>query len=392
MLGSENMHVGLLNDSFPPRVDGVAQTVKNYAQALTKKEDCDVTVITPKDKNMADEMYPFPIYRYMSFHLPNRLEYQAGNPFSPTALHDLQERNMDLLHVHCPFASAVLAKNLNLIKKHPTIITYHTKFDIDIKNRLALPAMQKAAIDVVRKSLEDADEVWAVTKSCGNALRDIGYEGDFIVMENGTDFALGKAPQERVDELRIRYHIPDDNLVFLFVGRMMWYKNLKLILDSLKVLRNEGVKFTCLLAGDGLDLEDIRNYAHENGLDGCTRFTGMLRDREELRVFYTLADLFLFPSTYDTSGIVVKEASAVECPSLLISGSAAAEGVIDEFNGFLAEENIASCSSAIMRACEDPIKLHGVGRNASETLYLSWEDAVDRAYKRYQYVLNHWKG
>lgn len=386
------MHVGLFNDSFPPRVDGVAQTVKNYAQALTKNDYCDVTVITPKDKDTADEMYPFPIYRYMSIPLAGRLEYRAGNPFSPTTLYELTEKNMDLLHVHCPFASSVLAHNLNQIKRHPTIMTYHTKFDVDIESRVALPAIQKAAITIVRNSLKNVDEVWAVTKSCGEALRNIGYEGDFYVMENGTDFALGRSSEEEVNALREKYNIPDDHLVLLFVGRMMWYKNLKLILDSLKVCLNEGLKFTCLFAGSGVDLEDIQEYAKKNGLEHNTKFVGMLRNRNELRVFYTLANLFLFPSTYDTSGIVVKEASAVQCPALLIAGSAAGEGVINDFNGFLADENVHSCSQAILNACRDSKKLKEVGKTASETLYLSWDEAVERAYKRYQYVLDHYKG
>ena len=385
------MHVGLFNDSFPPRVDGVGQTVKNYAKNLINIEGCKATVITPKDKNTADEMYPFPIYRYSSVPLPGRLEYRAGNFLSPTAIHDLQKMNFDILHVHCPFASAYLAKHLSS-KKLPTIITYHTKFDIDLETRVPVPAIRKAAIKLVRKNLENAAEVWAVTKSCGEALRDIGYEGDYIVMENGTDFALGRSPQSEVIALREQHKIPDNHFVFLFVGRMMWYKNLKLILDSLNSVKSQGVPFTCLLAGDGVDLKDIMDYAEQLGLSDNLIFTGMLRNRDELRRYYSLADLFLFPSTYDTSGIVVKEAAAVQCPSLLIANSAAAEGVVTDFNGFLADENISSCRDAILRACQDPVRLKGVGRNASETLYLSWEDAVKRAYKRYEHILNYWNG
>lgn len=386
------MHIGLLNDSFPPRVDGVAQTVKNYAQVLSNMEGCKATVITPKDKNTLDEMYPYPIYRYPSIPLVGKMEYRAGNPFSPSTLHDLQELNMDLLHVHCPFSSGVLAHNLNLIKKHPTILTYHTRFDVDLQSRIPIPAIQDAAIAVIRKCLEEVDEVWAVTRKCGDALRDIGYEGDFYVMENGTDFALGRSSEEKVANLREKYNIPPEHFVFLFVGRMMWYKNLKLILDSLKIAHEKGLWFTCLFAGDGLELEDIWKYAEEQGLSPCVRFTGMLRDREELRAFYTLSDLFLFPSTYDTSGLVVKEASAVECPSLLIEGSAPAEGVINDFNGFLAKENVESYSQTLLRVCEDQARLKEVGKTASETLYLSWEDAVARAYARYQHVIDHWKG
>ena len=86
---------------------------------------------------------------------------------------------------------------------------------------------------------------------------------------------------------------------------MRWYKNLKLILDSLKIAREKGLPFRALFVGSGYDAQAIRDYADECGLRDCTVFTGPIYDREQLRVYYSLADLFLFPSTYATSGIVV---------------------------------------------------------------------------------------
>lgn len=132
-------------------------------------------------------------------------------------------------------------------------------------------------------------------------------------MENGTDFAFGKADPLAVAALRQKYGIRDDDFVFLFVGRMRWYKNLKLILDSLKIAREKGLPFRALFVGSGYDAQAIRDYADECGLRDCTVFTGPIYDREQLRAYYSLADLFLFPSTYDTSGIVVKEAAACSC-------------------------------------------------------------------------------
>ena len=36
--------------------------------------------------------------------------------------------------------------------------------------------------------------------------------------------------------------------------------------------------------------------------------------------------------------------------------------------------------------------LRGVGHNAGTQLYLSWDTAVSRAYKRYQEILKTWPG
>ena len=81
----------------------------------------------------------------------------------------------------------------------------------------------------MRENINNADEVWAVSEGCGQSLRRLGYKVRYLVMENGTDFAFGKADPLAVAALRQKYGIRDDDFVFLFVGRMRWYKNLKLI-------------------------------------------------------------------------------------------------------------------------------------------------------------------
>ena len=173
--------------------------------------------------------------------------------------------------------------------------------------------------------MNNADEVWVVSEGCGQALRKIGYRGGYLVMENGTDLAYGKAPKDKTDLLKDKYGIIKDDEFVFFVGRMMWYKNVGLILDFLKIVKDKGVPFRAFMVGDGFDAPEVRKYAGELGLSEQVVFTGAIYDREQLRVFYSLADIFLFPSTYDTSGIVVKEAAACECPALLIRGSCAAE-------------------------------------------------------------------
>ncbi|MBO5797571.1 MAG: glycosyltransferase [Clostridia bacterium] len=346
----KRIHVGQFNDSFPPTIDGVAQAVKNYATCLHRNH-CDVTVVTPAYKDVKDD-YPFEVFRYQSIPLDNRIGYRAGNVFNPEALVQLRRKKFDLMHVHAPFASSVLVSNISPRHKIPVVLTYHTKFEVDIGKRVHGSVMRKIALEFVLRNVNAADEVWTVTRRGADSLRAIGYEGDFYVMENGTDFAFGQAESYKVEQLREAYDIPDDTFVFLFVGRMMWYKNTRLILDSLKIAKERGLPFRCFMIGGGLDSKDIAAYADQLGLARETIFTGPIYDREYLRVFYSLADMFLFPSTYDTSGIVVKEAAACQCPTLLVRDSCAAEGAEHDISGFLAEENAASCAEAILNACQ----------------------------------------
>ena len=63
--------IGLFNDGFPPIMDGVSLTVKNYAYWLNQKNE-NVCVVTPKiPGTQYTEKYP--IYSYTSIPIPMRL-------------------------------------------------------------------------------------------------------------------------------------------------------------------------------------------------------------------------------------------------------------------------------------------------------------------------------
>lgn len=79
--------------------------------------------------------------------------------------------------------------------------------------------------------------------------------------------------------------------------------------------------------GSGADAAEVQEYAKPLG-SKCI-FTGAISQRETLRAWYCRADLFLFPSSYDTNGLVVREAAACDLAAVLIDGSCAAEGVTD---------------------------------------------------------------
>ena len=383
--------VGLFNDSFPPTIDGVANTVYNYANIMNGRF-CEPVVITPKYPNVVDN-YDFEVYRYHSAKLTTSMPYRVGNTFSPKTLHDIAKMKLDLLHVHCPFASSVLAHEVSLLYrlKIPTILTYHTKFDIDIDNYVENKPFNMVARKFVQTNIGYADEVWTISRGTMQSLRNLGYEGDAFIMPPGTDFEKGLASPELVAEINRIYRTENEELVFLYCGRMNWYKNIKIALDSLKILSSSGIKYKMFFVGEGPDRPMIEAYAKQIGIYDNLIFTGAIYDREKVRAFFSRADLFLFPSTYDTSGLVVKEAAACSCASVLIKDSCAAEDVVDGVSGFMAEENVEDFAKTIIAATRDRQVLKTVGIGASEKVYCSWFDCVRKATKRYEYVIENYK-
>ena len=383
------LKVGLINDSFPPTIDGVANTVINYAEIINKKYGTPI-VITPRYPYIIDN-YPYEVYRFSSIDFKGKMPYRVGNPFSPRSLEELKRKNMDIMHVHCPFSSGVMARQINNTyrKKNriPVVFTYHTKFDIDLDKYVPNPRMNKIARKFVLSNINATDEVWSVSEGGAQNLREFGYKGDIRIMPNGTDFERGCAQPDKIKKLKNMFGIVEGQPVFLFVGRMMWYKNLKLILDSLKIVSDAGIPFKAFFLGDGVDRPAICHYANQIGLKDKTSFIGAVFDRDAVRTFFSMADLLLFPSTYDTSGLVVKEAAACDCASLLIKGSCAAEGIEDGVSGLLAEENPLSCAKAIIEAVRTEGLFQRIGKCAGEKVYFSWEQAVDLAYARYEEIV-----
>ena len=379
------MKIGLFNDSFPPTIDGVANTVVNYARILTETGDR-VTVVTPRYPHVEDE-YPFEVYRYQSARFPGEMPYRVGNPFSPAAVRSVYKRGFDVMHVHSPWASSVFAHEVALLarKRVPTVLTYHTKFDVDIDRYLQNRQFNAIARRFVTTNIRYADEVWVVSEGTLPSLRTMGYEGEAFIMPNGTDFPRGKAPRDAIEEIDRIYRTENTPLVFLYCGRMMWYKNIQIILDTLKNLTGEGIDFKAFFVGDSPDRASIEAYAKKAGMGDRAIFTGAVNDREKVRAFFSRADLFLFPSTYDTSGLVVKEAAACRCASVLIRGACAAEGVVDGETGLLSPtEDARGFTETILAAIRRPGFIQKLGEAALEKVYFSWEDSVAAARRRYE--------
>ena len=387
---SENLNICLVNDSFPPEIDGVANAVTNYADIITRKHGrC--TVVTPDNPAANDAVFPFPVLRYPSVDLTKLVGYYAGFPFSPEVQKKLAAERFDLIHTHCPITSTMLARSLRDRIHVPMVLTYHTKFDIDIANAISSKLLQEEAKKLLVENISACDEVWTVSRGAGENLRSLGYAGDYIVMPNGVDFPRGRVEDSLIREVTAGYDLPAGVPVFLFVGRMMWYKGIRIILDALKTLRENGQVFRMVFVGGGGDKKEIVAYCEELGLSDVVFFAEPIHDRNRIRAWYCRADLFLFPSTFDTNGLVVREAAACALASVLIAGSCAAEDVDDGVSGFLIEENAESMAAKLLELCRKPETVKAVGEGALRELYISWEEAVANACRRYETVIDNYR-
>jgi len=328
-------------------------------------------------------------------HRTSETEHRAAGAEHNTSGKDhrtggLERSQIDLIHCHCPFVSSVIARSLRQATGAPIIMTYHTKYDIDIANTFDIELLRTAAKRVIVGNIEACDEVWAVSNGSGQNLMSLGYKGGYSVMDNGVDFPKGPAPDPLIKQVAHDLGLleePSDVPVFLYVGRMQWYKNIRLILDGLCKAKAAGARFRMVFVGVGEDFNEIVFLANSLRLNNECIFAGIIRDRERLRAVYSLADMLLFPSTFDSAPLAVREAAACGTPGVLVRGSSAAEPVTDGRNAVLIDENADSLAWAVIELSRNMERIKKMGDCALEELYLPWDAAVSRAYEKYLEVL-----
>lgn len=384
----DRLKVGIGTDAFPPTTDGISNVAQNYADQIDGKLG-EAVVITPKNPNQHDYKYRYKIFRYKSWWVPSKEGYSIGWPFKDELHQAVIDMNFDILHSHAPLATSYYFRRVVEKKKIPVVLTYHTKYEYDIEKRVPTKPLKNFAYHFLLNNINAADEVWVTSNGTVDSLRKMGYTGDYVLMPNGCDIPVTNYSESEISAVKHKLAVKQGVPVFLYCGRMIWYKNIRLILDACAKLKNDGKDFTLIMLGFGSDERAIKRYISKCGLKGNTVWTGQVLDREKIKEYYAVSDILLFPSVFDTNGLVVREAAACATPSLLVKQSCASEGIKDGETGFLCSESADSISSSLSKIMTNRDLMRSVGAKAQSDIYISWEDAVKKAYERYKTVIEN---
>ena len=384
--------IGIFNDNFPPILDGVALTAQNYAYWLHEKGH-DVRVITdfaPKMKQVI-KAAPYPINFVPSVPIPFRHPYRYGIPFiSPLFLHRWNKMQFDIVHAHCPFVTGDLAYSAAQKQGIPMVATFHSKYRQDFEHNVKSKAVVDWMVRHIIQFFEKADEVWIPLPAVEETLREYGFKGHVEVVENGNDFYTPTALIEAMRmEMREELGLLPEETMLLFVGQHTWEKNIGFILDSLALIKDK--PFQLFMVGTGYAVREIKHRIKQLGLRDNVTLLGNIHDREGLKRIYAAADLFIFPSLYDTCGLVVREAAAMHTPSLMLGNSTAATAIHDGVDGFLSPDNTQEYAQRILTLMEHPELVARVGTKASKTISRSWESVIEEVILRYRDIQESYK-
>lgn len=380
------MNIGLLSDTFFPIVDGVGRVVFSYANSIAKAgHEC--YVVAPMADTGYRGGYPFELVDFYARNLPLQKQYQTGIPLFD-AHYDARMSMipLDIVHAHSPFIAGQEAVRLAKKRNIPLVGTFHSKYYDDFYQLMKREALADLGVKFVVSFYEKCNEVWTVSQNSAETLREYGYTGEIIVVPNGTPD--NEPRPEDLAAARERFGLTDEAPVLFYCGQLNWKKNILHILEAAKLLMERGVSFRLVLAGQGPDEAEIRKTVDAFSLSGRTIFTGHLHEDHLLNGLYQAASLFVFPSLYDTSGMVVREAAAMHTPSVVTRGSAPAEPILDGENGVICENTSESLADGIAHALAQPAEwLHALGEHAHETLYLPWDRVTESVLERYSNLI-----
>jgi glycosyltransferase involved in cell wall biosynthesis len=235
----------------------------------------------------------------------------------PLYIHDLvkflKEKKIDVIHAHevKTVANAMIA---GFIAKTPVRIS-HTHTPISEWRISPVAKTIDTFVNTLIVNLFSTKEI-ALTESRKKIKMKEGImESKLEVIPNGLDFSRFNITEKNREklrkEMRLKYKIPEDAFVFGNVSRITEEKGHKILVhafsDLLKYPILEKEDFYLLIAGGGKLENDLKKLVRELGIADKVVVTGIFEDKD-LPGFYSLFDVFVFPSLAEGFGYVLLEA------------------------------------------------------------------------------------
>jgi glycosyltransferase involved in cell wall biosynthesis len=285
-----------------------------------------------------------------------------GTPRTSLALSRCQ---LDVLHVHSPLSTGLMAYLTAKAKHAPLIYTYHTAITeyVHYLNVLGnTRAMGRAARWFSTASANLTDRVVTPSAKIKDLLVRQNVERPIHVIPNGID--LRNFQQANLSQsFRRQLGLDEDTRLLLSLGRLAPEKNLHLLVDAFAHIAAQLPNTHLVFAGDGSSREALEKQAQACKYAGRIHFLGMV-ERADLPGLLHEADLFLSASISETQCVAMAEAIAAGLPIVAVPDKAFAGMFANEVNGLAAPNDAQGFSTVVCKLLADPEKMQVFGRNS----------------------------
>jgi len=333
----ESAKILIVTQEFPPDVGGCGVVAKSIANYLSEKQ-VQVTVLTSSDEVLLDksqEAYRIDRVKRVPKIFP--LVFMAR-----LLRYDLKA--FDAIFIND--VGAAFVSSLFLPKKYQQkCVVYLQGGELNIfyklKNKfrvLNFFGFKQKYIQLLKRS----KQIVAVSECMKQEF--ISVSG-LTELQSKISIAMPAINMEifypESSDLREKYQLPLESELILSAGRIDAHKGYQKQYEIFKQLAEQDSAFHWLIVGVGPYEETLKEAIKKDGLEKRITFVGRVA-QNELRKFYSLADVFWQLSLWEALGLVYLEANACGTPVIGFRNSGVQEIVAHHKSGFLIENEFES--------------------------------------------------
>ena len=326
------MKIAFFSDTYLPNTDGVVTYICNYKRIF---EDMghELYVFAPGTKKQKKENKDPRVHYFTSASFKPYPDYRiALFPFV-SGSNLIKEINPDIVHSHGVATTGIAAFQAAHRINAPAIVSFHTMVADATHYLSSHDNLQKMFESVAWKYLRwyfsNFDRVVAPSVFA-NGILEQNKIMNAAVKPAGIDLKMFNTGVE-FEHVKKKYSI--DGPMALFVGRIVIEKNIQVIINAARGVVNKMPNAKFVIAGKGPAEQYYKDMVKSMGLSENFLFLGYV-PAQDLPGLYRAADVFVFPSLFDTQGLVVLEAMATGTPAVVPRNRAPAEFVNEGSSGY----------------------------------------------------------
>ncbi len=371
-----SLRVGLVTETYPPEVNGVAATISRVVEGL-RELGHQVQLVRPCQASPQAKAHPAQsgevLMRGVS--IPRYPQLKMGLPARRALVQLWTAQRPDVVHIvtEGPLGWSALRAATQL--KLPVVSDFRTNFHA-YSSHYGVGWLRAPVMAYLRMFHNRTHCSMVPTDTLRSELAATGFQG-LRVVARGVD-TQRFTPSHRSDLLRARWGASPNTLVALCVGRLAAEKNLGALIDAVIAMREHEPGMRLVLVGDGPERARLQKICPDAVFSG-------VRHGEDLAAHYASADVFLFPSMTETFGNVVPEAMASGLAVVAYDHAAAGQLVRHGHNGLLArfDDQSEFCRVA-RRLAADRSQVRALGLQArTSVLSLDWCRIVEAVEAEY---------
>lgn len=357
--------------TMKPGQDGVTRVLFRLIDWLNENQIDNLFLSSqiPKNNNQKTKFLQIP-----SFPFPFYKEYKVAFPGYKYFKNELDKFKPDIIHVNSPCSLGLAAIKYAKKNKIPVVATYHTHFPSYAKY-YNIKQLEFISWNYLRKFYNKCDRVFVPSKNILDELTTKGFKTTEY-LPHGIDLSLFNK-SFKSDEWKKSLNIYNKKVI-LFVGRLVWEKDLRTFTEIYDILTGLRNNVTFVLVGEGPIRKELEKLMPE------AIFLGF-KSGKELSTIYASSDLFLFPSTTETFGNVVLEAMASGVVPICSDEGGASSSIVNNYSGVICKaKNAFDFSKKIVNLLNNQSEKETIENNCVEyASKQSWNNIFLIQYQHY---------